>query len=78
MAGSDAREYMGVMYDGTPSQVTGSASSELLELFRCRDQADYLLHPGPVEILARVHARGDFEFSECFFILVTSHEAGGE
>src|SRR5208337_1073527 len=46
-------------------------------LRRC-DQADDLLHSGPVKILAGIHPRGDFEFSQSLLILVESHQAGGE
>jgi hypothetical protein len=73
MAGSDTRQYIQkVMSDGA------SRRESLCELLRGCNQADDLLHADPVKTLAGIHAGGDFEFPESLFVLVKSHQAGGE
>ena len=36
------------------------------------------MHAGPIEVLARVHAGGNFQLSKRLFVLVPNHQAGGE
>src|ERR1039458_8205601 len=48
------------------------------ELLPGGNQPDDLLHTGAVKVLAGIHAGSDFELSEGLFVLVKSHQAGGE
>src|SRR5208282_573670 len=47
-------------------------------LLRGRDQPDDLPHARAVEVLAGIHAAGDFEFSERVLVLIQSHQTGGK
>ena len=48
------------------------------ELLRGCDQPDDLPHSGAVKVLAGIPAGSDFELSESLFVLVKSHQAGGQ